>query len=159
MSTETQRRILSTHAGSLPRSKRLRELHTQRFRGEPIDDAALAAEVDGAVADVVARQAAAGIDIGNDGEAPRESFFTFVQHRMTGFGGRWARPTMADMTRYPGFFEILNKMYPASGVCGFETSAGFQSVADDICWAKLASLSEGAKIASGRVFGAASNPR
>jgi len=37
--------------------------------------------------------------------------------------------------------------------CGFETSAGFQSVADDVCWAKLTALSEGAKIASGRLFG------
>ena len=111
MSPDLPHRILTTHAGSLPRSKRLRELHTRKFRGEAIDEAALEAEVAAAVADVVARQAAAGIDIGNDGEAPRESFFTFVQHRMTGFGGRSARPTMADMTRYPGFFEILSRMY------------------------------------------------
>ena len=116
MSTQAEQRILTTHAGSLPRPKRLRELHTQRFRGEQIDEASLQREVDAAVADVVARQARAGIDIGNDGEAPRESFFTFVQHRMSGFGGRSARPTMADMTRYPGFFEILTKMYPAGGV-------------------------------------------
>src|ERR1700677_3677819 len=103
MSTETHPRILTTHAGSLPRPKRLRELHTERFRGDAIDAAAFEAEIDAAVTDVVARQAAAGIDIGNDGEAPRESFFTFVQHRMTGFGGHSARPMMADMTRYPGF--------------------------------------------------------
>ena len=71
--TISRNRILTTHAGSLPRSKRLRELHTRKFRGEAIDEAALEAEVAAAVADVVARQAAAGIDIGNDGEAPRES--------------------------------------------------------------------------------------
>ena len=116
MSTEPHGRILTTHAGSLPRPKRLRELHTQRFHGESVDEAVFDAEIDAAVADIVARQAKAGIDIGNDGEAPRESFFTFVQHRMTGFGGRSARPTMADMTRYPGFFEILGRMYPATGV-------------------------------------------
>jgi len=113
---EGQQRILTTHAGSLPRPKRLRELHAQRFRGERVDEGALQSEIDAAVGDLVTRQARAGIDIGNDGEAPRESFFTFVQHRMSGFGGRSARPTMADMTRYPGFFEILNKMYPAGGV-------------------------------------------
>src|SRR5271157_6061178 len=116
MATEIRQRILTTHAGSLPRPKRLQDLHTRRFGGEPVDAADLQAQVDTAVADVVARQARAGIDIGNDGEAPRESFFTFVQHRMTGFGGRSARPSMADITRYPGFFEILTRMYPSDRV-------------------------------------------
>ncbi len=35
----------------------------------------------------------------------RESFFTYVQHRMTGFGGTSTRPIMADLTRYPGSLE------------------------------------------------------
>ena len=36
--------------------------------------------------------------------------------------------------------------------CGFDTSAGMRRVASDVVWAKLAALSEGARIASGRVF-------
>ncbi len=36
--------------------------------------------------------------------------------------------------------------------CGFDTSAGQRRVAEDIVWAKLAALSEGAKIASQRLF-------
>jgi len=36
--------------------------------------------------------------------------------------------------------------------CGFDTSAGMRRVAEDVVWAKLASLSEGARIASERVF-------
>lgn len=36
--------------------------------------------------------------------------------------------------------------------CGFDTSAGAGRVAEDIVWAKLASLSEGARLASGRLF-------
>jgi 5-methyltetrahydropteroyltriglutamate--homocysteine methyltransferase len=36
--------------------------------------------------------------------------------------------------------------------CGFDTSAGMRRVAADIVWAKLAALSEGARIASGRLF-------
>jgi 5-methyltetrahydropteroyltriglutamate--homocysteine methyltransferase len=36
--------------------------------------------------------------------------------------------------------------------CGFDTSAGAGRVAEDIVWAKLAALSEGARIASGRLF-------
>jgi 5-methyltetrahydropteroyltriglutamate--homocysteine methyltransferase len=36
--------------------------------------------------------------------------------------------------------------------CGFDTSAGMGRVAEDVVWAKLAALSEGARIASGRLF-------
>jgi 5-methyltetrahydropteroyltriglutamate--homocysteine methyltransferase len=37
--------------------------------------------------------------------------------------------------------------------CGFDTSAGFGAVADDIVWEKLRALSEGAAIATRRLFG------
>ena len=102
-------RILTTHAGSLPRPKSLTALHARRFAGEAIDNEALAAETETAVARLVALQAEAGIAIGNNGEAPRESFFTYVQHRMSGFGGRSSRPLMADMTRYEGFLALLSR--------------------------------------------------
>jgi 5-methyltetrahydropteroyltriglutamate--homocysteine methyltransferase len=36
--------------------------------------------------------------------------------------------------------------------CGFDTSAGWGRVAADVVWAKLRSLSEGARIASGNLF-------
>jgi len=36
--------------------------------------------------------------------------------------------------------------------CGFDTSAGRGRVADDVVWAKLAALAEGAKIATKRLF-------
>jgi 5-methyltetrahydropteroyltriglutamate--homocysteine methyltransferase len=36
--------------------------------------------------------------------------------------------------------------------CGFDTAAGFGRVAEDVVWAKLATLVEGARIASGRLF-------
>lgn len=36
--------------------------------------------------------------------------------------------------------------------CGFDTSAGMGRVAEDVVWAKLAALAEGARIASRRVF-------
>jgi 5-methyltetrahydropteroyltriglutamate--homocysteine methyltransferase len=115
-------RILTTHAGSLPRPRRLTELHARRARGEAVDETVMAAEVEAAVADIVARQGEAGIDVANDGEAGRESFFTFVRERMSGFGGRSHRATMADMTRYPSFLEILGKMYPAEGSVSLMTA-------------------------------------
>jgi 5-methyltetrahydropteroyltriglutamate--homocysteine methyltransferase len=36
--------------------------------------------------------------------------------------------------------------------CGFDTSAGMGRVAEDVVWAKLAALSDGARIASARLF-------
>ncbi len=36
--------------------------------------------------------------------------------------------------------------------CGFDTSAGMGRVTEDVVWAKLRALRDGAKIASGRLF-------
>ncbi len=98
-------RILTTHAGSLPRPKSLIAMHTAKYAGQPVADAELAQAVEAASRDIIAKQVEAGIDIINNGELGRESFFTYVQHRMTGFGGSGTRPIMADLTRYPGSLE------------------------------------------------------
>ena len=45
----------------------------------------------------VAKQIAAGIDVGNNGEQQREAFFLYVRHRMSGFGGGWTRKVFADV--------------------------------------------------------------
>ncbi|HXQ22565.1 MAG TPA: cobalamin-independent methionine synthase II family protein [Candidatus Acidoferrales bacterium] len=99
-------RILTTHAGSLPRSKALIEMHVRQSRHEPVDPAAFADTVEQSTRRVVARQLDAGIDVGNNGEQPRESFFTYVQHRMSGFGGQSQRPIMQDITHYPSFLAL-----------------------------------------------------
>ena len=49
------------------------------------------------------KQAEAGIDVGNDGEQQRDSFFLYLKERLTGLGGNWQRPSRADVDRYPGF--------------------------------------------------------
>jgi len=36
--------------------------------------------------------------------------------------------------------------------CGFDTAAGFRDVAEEVVWAKLRALAEGARIASERAF-------
>ncbi len=99
-------RILTTHAGSLPRPKALVDLYVRRSRGQEIDGAELARLAAEATRESVARQLEVGIDVGNDGEQARESFFTHVQHRMTGFGGRSQRPLMRDLAAWPGFLEL-----------------------------------------------------
>jgi 5-methyltetrahydropteroyltriglutamate--homocysteine methyltransferase len=96
-------RILTTHAGSLPRPAELARLHGLRSHGDEVDPAELRREVEAATAAVIQAQVDVGIDIGNDGEQARESFFTYVQHRMSGFGGVSHRALMADIKAHPDF--------------------------------------------------------
>ncbi len=105
MQTSTNR-FLTTHAGSLPRSETLTALQVAQSRGEAVDATELAAAVAASTEAVIENQIAAGIDIGNNGEQARESFFTYVQHRMSGFGGTSRRPAFQDMIRYPGWIRL-----------------------------------------------------
>jgi 5-methyltetrahydropteroyltriglutamate--homocysteine methyltransferase len=99
-------RIHTTHSGSLPRPATLAELHGRRSRGEHVDAGTLRAAVEDATAAVIAAQVEAGVDIGNDGEQARESFFTYVQHRMTGFGGTSDRKMFRDLAEHPDYLEL-----------------------------------------------------
>jgi 5-methyltetrahydropteroyltriglutamate--homocysteine methyltransferase len=102
----SERRILTTHAGSLPRSPALLELLVRVSKREDVDPKVLAREVEASTRHVVRRQLAAGIDVGNDGEQPRESFLTYVQHRMSGFGGSSDRPIMRDIVQFQSFLAL-----------------------------------------------------
>lgn len=105
MQTNNRNRIATTHAGSLPRPKSLVALHKAKFEKQAVEEERLAREVEEAMRQVIARQIESGLDIINNGEVGRESFFTYLQHRMTGFGGVGSRPIMADLLRYPGSLE------------------------------------------------------
>lgn len=105
----TADRILTTHAGSLPRPPRLVELYAARVAGEPVDEAELVREGEAATRWVVERQREAGIDIPSDGEQLREAFFLYVQHRMTGFSGVWRRPARTELDAYPEFAARMLK--------------------------------------------------
>jgi 5-methyltetrahydropteroyltriglutamate--homocysteine methyltransferase len=52
---------------------------------------------------IVPKQAEAGVDVGNNGEQQRDSFFLYLKERLTGLGGTWQRPSRADVDRYPEF--------------------------------------------------------
>jgi 5-methyltetrahydropteroyltriglutamate--homocysteine methyltransferase len=97
-------RILTTHAGSLPRPADLLEI----ARG-PHDDA-YADRVRRAVAEVVEQQIATGLDIVADGEMSKPSFVTYVQDRLGGFestrepaGFPWAGSR--EVRAFPEFYE------------------------------------------------------
>jgi 5-methyltetrahydropteroyltriglutamate--homocysteine methyltransferase len=103
----SDKRILTTHAGSLLRPPALAEMLGRHSRHEPVDEAAMDAAILDATRHVVKLQAESGIDIANNGEQARESFFTYVQHRMSGFGGQSDRPSFADMLAFPSFLEMI----------------------------------------------------
>ena len=54
--------------------------------GRPVDAAAFETQSDDAVAEVVAKQVAAGIDVVSDGEMSKPSYATYVKHRVDGIG-------------------------------------------------------------------------
>jgi 5-methyltetrahydropteroyltriglutamate--homocysteine methyltransferase len=94
-------RILTTHTGSLPRPADLTTLLETLDAGTLPDPAAFQARVRHAVAEVVRKQIAAGVDIVNDGEQGKVGYSTYVRHRLTGFGGQAAVPRRADWADFP----------------------------------------------------------
>ena len=68
-------RVLTTHAGSLPRPAPLVELYAKRHAEEAIDERKLAELAAAATRSVIEQQHKAGIDIPNNGEQVREAFY------------------------------------------------------------------------------------
>ena len=104
-------RILTTHTGSLPRPHELMRLYVQRARGEAVDEATIDRAGDEAVRAIVRKQREAGIDVGNNGEQPRDSFFLYLKNRLSGLGGSWERPSRADVDRYPEFKRMWTEQH------------------------------------------------
>src|SRR5881275_800911 len=107
----SEKRILTTHTGSLPRPLELTRLYARRARGEPVDAAELQAAGRAALRQIVPKQIEAGIDVGNNGEQQRDSFLFHIRDRLTGLGGSWQRRQRADIERYPIF---MKESYEAS---------------------------------------------
>ena len=87
-------RILTTHTGSLPRPRDLIEQLQARDSGQPVDTAAFESRVRESVAEIVRHQAAAGVDIVNDGEQSKISYSTYVKERLSGFDGEETAPVV-----------------------------------------------------------------
>jgi 5-methyltetrahydropteroyltriglutamate--homocysteine methyltransferase len=87
-------RILTTHTGSLPRPAGLLDRH---------DELA----VRSAVAETVERQLAAGVDVINDGEVSKPSYATYVQERLSGFGGE---PVFLEQRGFEEFPEFAARL-------------------------------------------------
>jgi 5-methyltetrahydropteroyltriglutamate--homocysteine methyltransferase len=100
-------RIYTTHVGSLARPVALLDLMRASAAGEPVDEADLDSAHRRAVADVVARQRAAGIDVINDGEQGKTGFFAYIAQRLSGYEPR-GRDTMGkfrpEIEEFPEYY-------------------------------------------------------
>ncbi|OGA33161.1 MAG: hypothetical protein A3G80_11460 [Betaproteobacteria bacterium RIFCSPLOWO2_12_FULL_62_13b] len=119
----TRDRILTTHAGALPRSEELREMVFARGLGEPHDAAALAQRLRSEVAEVVRKQVECGVDSVNDGELGKTTFTAYVEGRVSGYearrykAGEGPKPHLIiarEMTRFAEYYTAGRHMsFPA----------------------------------------------
>ncbi len=88
-------RILTTHTGSLPRPTDLADMLGKLDSNQPLDEAVFQQRVKQAVAETVAMQRKAGLDVLNDGEEGKVGYSTYIKDRCTGFEGE-NRSTMVQ---------------------------------------------------------------
>jgi 5-methyltetrahydropteroyltriglutamate--homocysteine methyltransferase len=108
-------RILTTHAGSLPRPEAIRESTIARQEGKAYDPAKLDAALPGAVAEIVRKQIECGLDSVNDGEFGKVNFTNYVMDRVSGLELRPVAPNEEqyllsmierDKRKFPAYFEL-----------------------------------------------------
>jgi 5-methyltetrahydropteroyltriglutamate--homocysteine methyltransferase len=146
------RRILTTHAGSLPRPADLLEMLAAKEQGHTVDEAVRQARLPVAVKEVVRKQVEIGLDVIDDGEYSKPSFVTYVNERLGGFEtdseaprrGPWVGSREA--ISFPEFYDAIhvgsrqNRM-----ICtGPVTYKGHAQLQRDI--ANLKSALNGAKV-------------
>jgi 5-methyltetrahydropteroyltriglutamate--homocysteine methyltransferase len=111
-------RILTTHAGSLPRPADLRAMVVAKASGEPFDAVALGERLKEAVAEAVRRQTECGLDCVNDGELSKTNFTDYVRWRIAGYverpsaGPRRLSITARDETKFADYFAVNPRARP-----------------------------------------------
>jgi 5-methyltetrahydropteroyltriglutamate--homocysteine methyltransferase len=102
-------RICTTHVGSLARPAALLDLMRAAAQGREVDPGELAKAERQAVAEVVARQRAAGLDVISDGEQSKPGFFAYIGERLSGFEPRPGRNPLdvfrAEIGAFPEHYE------------------------------------------------------
>jgi 5-methyltetrahydropteroyltriglutamate--homocysteine methyltransferase len=139
LAEERQRRILTSHVGSLPRPDALSELMAEGDTKSP----AYAKMVRDAVAGVVKRQADCGIDIVDDGEQSKPGFITYIDERLGGMEVRTDNPPQIDTREKRAFPEFYCNGHsgtrPAPRLCtGPVRYTGQEKVQTDIANLKAA---------------------
>jgi 5-methyltetrahydropteroyltriglutamate--homocysteine methyltransferase len=102
-------RILTTHAGSLPRPPDLLAL-VERDGPQAFDEPAAATRLRRGVAEIVRRQTELGIDVIDDGEYGKPSFVSYINERLGGYevdskaGPRNQWATSREGRSFPEFY-------------------------------------------------------
>jgi len=135
---ERSRRILTTHAGSLPRRTSLSAMLLARMNKRDYDASALARETKEAVAEVIDKQRSLGIDIVSDGEQSKPSFQHYISDRLAGVepitpksGERRSRENVAFPTFYKGGAHA-GTAHPKFACTGPIKYVGHQQLAEDL---------------------------
>jgi 5-methyltetrahydropteroyltriglutamate--homocysteine methyltransferase len=108
---DSSERILTTHAGSLPRPQDVERILFDVLDEKAVDQEALDARVREGIREVVARQRELGIDVVSDGEVGKVGFSNYVIQRMSGFEGR-ANFMAADIGEAP---EMVPDVFGGEG--------------------------------------------
>ena len=108
-------RILTTHVGSLIRPPALIEFLRAQQERAPVDEAAFAVCLASSVAEIVRKQAEAGVDVVSDGEFGKTiSWSQYALERLSGFERRPMKPGAnpfargADRSRFSEFYAELD---------------------------------------------------
>jgi 5-methyltetrahydropteroyltriglutamate--homocysteine methyltransferase len=141
---QRQRRILTTHVGSLPRPQSLSAKLFARMTGAGFDAKALNAELEQSVKDIVRKQGELGIDVISDGELSKTSFQYYVTDRLSGIEPFKPKPGVRvtrENRAFPTFYKdgSHSGTQPTRYACtGPLKYAGHEQVAADIAHLKAA---------------------
>ena len=100
-------RILTTHVGSLPRSKAVSDILFALDNGTLEETPETRKVIADGVREVVRRQVEAGIDVVSDGEQSKISYATYIKDRITGFEGDTPREPGLDLIEFPNLLKKL----------------------------------------------------
>jgi 5-methyltetrahydropteroyltriglutamate--homocysteine methyltransferase len=95
--------LLTTHTGSLPRPEDLVEMILATAKGDQV--AGFDPRLTDAVNDVVRHQLEVGLDVVNDGEQGKITYYTYITDRLTGFEGELPAVALADVLDFPDFYK------------------------------------------------------
>lgn len=140
--------IETTHVGSLPRGDELSSFLLAKDKGEIYDKDQFEASVQNAINNAVKLQREAGVTIVSDGELGKVGYSTYMQERLSGFGGHIERKPAKDLAAHP---ELSKKLSAVMGSQEFTRAScidevrlvDLQPALDDIRRYKTALEAEG----------------
>ena len=152
--------IATTHVGSLPRGNALSALLIARDKHQDYDPAVFEATVEAAIAEALKRQREAGVTIVSDGELGKVGYSTYMQERLSGFGGHIDRKPAKDLAAHPDLAKKLaaimgSQEFTRASCIGEVKLVNLQPALDDIRRFKNALAERGD---TGRAFMNAASP-